>query len=66
MIGADQYGENIDATKARAPKTFVYLSKRLYEKFGYVNPNYNITKEGRSFVKVSTKDVIQKIKECLK
>lgn len=65
MIGADQYGENINPGAMIAPKTFVYLSKRLYEMFGYVNPNYDVTKEGKSFIRVTTKDVIQKIKQCL-
>ena len=65
MIGADNNGENIDPTKAVAPETFVYLSKRLWEEFGYKNNNYENIPEGKSFVKVTTKDIIKKLKECL-
>jgi len=32
-------GENVPANQETAEKTFVYLSKRLYEEFGYVNNN---------------------------
>ena len=65
MIGADNSGENIDPTKAVAPETFVYLSKRLWEEFGYKNKNYESIPEGKSFVKVTAKDIIKKLKECL-
>lgn len=66
MIGADNNGENINSAKATAPETFVYLSKRLWEEFGYKNNNYETIPEGKSFVKVTTKDIIKKLKECLK
>jgi hypothetical protein len=33
-----------------APQTFVYLSKRLFEEFGYINPNYLSTNTGRDTV----------------
>jgi exodeoxyribonuclease-5 len=31
--------ENVPANPQSAPKTFVYLSERLYDAFGYINPN---------------------------
>jgi hypothetical protein len=33
-----------------APETFNYLSQQLFEKFGYLNPNYLKTLEGRRIV----------------
>ena len=33
-----------------APETFNYLSQQLFEKFGYINPNYLKTLEGRRIV----------------
>ncbi len=30
-----------------APQTFLYLSKRLFEEFGYINPNYLTTTPGK-------------------
>jgi hypothetical protein len=66
MIGADNNGENINSAKATAPETFVYLSKRLWEQFEYKNNNYETIPEGKSFIKVTTKDIIKKLKECLR
>ena len=36
--------------EASAPETFNYLSQQLFEKFGYINPNYLKTLEGRRIV----------------
>jgi hypothetical protein len=36
--------------EAPAPETFNYLSQQLFEKFGYINPNYLKTLEGRRIV----------------
>ena len=36
--------------EAPAPETFNYLSQQLFEKFGYINPNYLETLEGRRIV----------------
>lgn len=33
-----------------APQTFLYLSKRLFEEFGFINPNYLSTNTGRTVV----------------
>jgi hypothetical protein len=41
MIGADPItGKLIGDIKPIALSSFVYLSEQLFEKFGYVNPNY--------------------------
>lgn len=40
LLGRDPLNPNsMVLDKASAPKTFVYLSKRLYEEFGFINPN---------------------------
>jgi hypothetical protein len=40
LLGRDPLNPNsMVLDKAPAPKTFVYLSKRLYEEFGFINPN---------------------------
>jgi hypothetical protein len=33
--------------RARAEQTFLYLSERLYKEFGYVNPGYDLTTQGK-------------------
>jgi hypothetical protein len=40
LLGRDPLSPStIILDKSPAPKTFVYLSKRLYEEFGFINPN---------------------------
>jgi hypothetical protein len=62
---------------APAPETFVYLSKRLYEEFGYVNPGYTrvekTTGSGKALMEqivanqpVTDDSVREKFKECFK
>ena len=64
MIGADLNGENVNQKRAKATKTFVYLSKRLYEVFGYKNKNYEVVAP-RKFIRVTRNDVLENIKKCL-
>lgn len=69
--------KNLVDGKAPAPKTFVYLSRRLYEEFGYVNPGLYVmdvlVEEGKvlrtEVVKKQTvtDDMVrQKFRECFK
>jgi hypothetical protein len=62
---------------APAPETFVYLSKRLYEEFGYVNPGFTrvekTTGSGKALMQqvladqpVTDETVREKFKECFK
>jgi hypothetical protein len=39
LIGRDPLNPSSQLSPMVAPKTFVYLSKRLYEEFGFINPN---------------------------
>jgi len=64
MIGADVNGQNLDQKKAKAPKTFVYLSKRLYEEFGYKNKNYEVLAP-KKFIRVTKDEVLENIRKCL-
>ena len=64
MIGADVNGQNLDQKKAKAPKTFVYLSKRLYEEFGYKNKNYEVVAP-KKFIRVTKNEVLENIRKCL-
>jgi hypothetical protein len=64
MIGADVNGENVNQNKAKATKTFVYLSKRLYAEFGYKNKNYEVVAP-KKFIRVTRNDVLDSIKKCL-
>jgi len=63
MIGADVNGENVNQKNAKATKTFVYLSKRLYEEFRYKNKNYEVVAP-RKFIRVTRNDVLENIKKC--
>jgi hypothetical protein len=65
MIGADVNGENVNQKKAKATKTFVYLSKRLYEEFGYKNKNYEVVAP-KKFIRVTREDILNKIQELNK
>jgi hypothetical protein len=69
--------ENLVAGNAPAPKTFVYLSKRLYEEFGYINPGLfemNALIEEGNILKaqvlekqtVTDEMVREKLRECFK
>jgi hypothetical protein len=62
---------------APAPETFVYLSKRLFEEFGYINPGYSrvskATGSGKALAEqilanqpVTDDSVREKFKECFK
>jgi len=64
MIGADINGENVNQNKAKATQTFVYLSKRLYDEFGYKNKNYEVVAP-KKFIRVTRNDVLDSIKKCL-
>ena len=64
MIGADVNGENVNQNRAKATKTFVYLSKRLYDEFGYKNKNYEVVAP-KKFIRVTRNDVLDSIKKCL-
>ena len=53
MAGYNEYAENKEGKPdfdASAPETFNYLSQQLFENFGYLNPNYLKTLEGRRIV----------------
>ena len=65
MIGADVNGENVNQKRAKAPKTFVYLSKRLYEEFGYKNKNYEVVAP-KKFIRVTREDILNKVQELNK
>lgn len=57
MLGAsDANGLNVDLSKAKAPKTFLYLSEQLFRNFGFKNPNYADTGTGRKVIQ-STQEV---------
>jgi hypothetical protein len=64
MIGADVNGQNLNENRAKAPKTFVYLSKRLYEEFGYKNKNYEVVAP-KKFIRVTKNEVLENIRKCL-
>ena len=64
MIGADINGQNLNQNRAKAPKTFVYLSKRLYEEFGYKNKNYEVVAP-KKFIRVTKNEVLENIRKCL-
>lgn len=53
-----------------APKSFLYLSKRLYEEFGYVNPGYELKIEGKKVLQaaqyISDNDVREFMSKCYK
>ena len=48
-----------------APQTFVYLSKRLFEEFGYINPNYLSTNTGRTTVQSTQPISDQQIRDFM-
>jgi hypothetical protein len=50
----DEQGKKIGI--AQAPETFRYLSTRLLEEFGYINPNFVTESEG-------VKEVIRVVKQ---
>jgi hypothetical protein len=53
MAGYNEYaptGKDKPDFDASAPETFNYLSQQLFENFGYLNPNYLKTLEGRRIV----------------
>jgi hypothetical protein len=57
MIGGDDAtGALVDVGKAKAPKTFLYLSEQLFRNFGFKNPNYADTGSGRKTIQ-STQEV---------
>jgi hypothetical protein len=57
MLGADDSnGANPSIARAKAPKTFLYLSEQLFRNFGYKNPNYIDTATGRKVIQ-STQEV---------
>ena len=47
--------KNIQANPKTAEKTFVYLSKRLYEEFGYINPNSMPRKFAKGSIEMTEK-----------
>jgi len=76
--GSQKFNKQDKAVEtAPAPETFVYLSKRLYEEFGYVNPGYTrvekTTGSGKALMEqivanqpVTDDSVREKFKECFK
>jgi hypothetical protein len=59
------YGTDL---KGNDHQVYLYLSKRLYEEFGYINPGYLNTESGLGQVNerqgISDKEVLEKLKEC--
>lgn len=51
-----------------APETFNYLSEQLFEKFGYINPNWLKTEKGRAAVQktqnVTDAETLEQLKKC--
>lgn len=82
VFNKDGYGNDLiklsPDNKYYAPETFVYLSKRLFEEFGFINPSYlKVAKMGvesakelaKEMVKnepVTDEQVMEKQKECFK
>lgn len=69
LIGVDDVtGDNIDPSRAHAPETFRYLSKRLFEEFNFINKHLLYSKEGRAVVQktqpVSDDAVRDKLISC--
>ena len=68
------FDENINDPKAKiqemenapAPKTFVYLSKRLREEFGYVNPMSRVLPEAREEIAESQPITDAQVREQLR
>jgi hypothetical protein len=48
-----------------APQTFLYLSKRLFEEFGFINPNYLSTNTGRGVVQSSQPVTDQQVRDFM-
>ena len=54
LSGAEDItGNNYSLENAIAPRTFLYLSQRLYEEFGYINKNMMKQPEGRRIIQKS-------------
>lgn len=51
VLAKDGYGTGRADLKNKAPKTFEYLSRRLYEEFGFVNPGYTPTQKKKVITK---------------
>jgi len=71
MAGYNEYAENKEGKPdfdASAPETFNYLSQQLFENFGYLNPNYLKTLEGRRIVQsrqpVTDEEIFDLKKSC--
>jgi hypothetical protein len=71
MAGHNEYVENKEGKPdfdASAPETFNYLSQQLFENFGYLNPNYLKTLEGRRIVQsrqpVTDEEIFDLKKSC--
>jgi hypothetical protein len=68
LIGRDPLNPNRQVLETSpAPKTFVYLSKRLYEEFGFINPNSlganTIVNMVQSNQRVNELELFNKLKE---
>ncbi len=69
LVGADDVtGDNLDYSRALAPETFIYLSQKLFENFGYVNKNFLKTGSGIETVQavqpVNDEMVREHIRKC--
>lgn len=54
--------------KPVAKETFLHLSEQLYRNFGYINPHYLLSQQGRAVVQegqpITDDEIIEKNKEC--
>jgi len=71
LIGAnDITGNNQNIARALAPETFNYLSRRLFEEFGYENKNFINVPAGKKVIQklqpVTDEEIIDIISHCFK
>ena len=54
--------------KQTAPETFLYLSKVLFEKFGFVNKNYDSKTQGKAVIQakqpITDEMVLEFMRKC--
>lgn len=70
LLGINLRDRSKDKTDYRSEsmKTFLYLSERLYEEFGYINPNWLVQPESQIFLQskqvITDEDVEEQLKKC--